>query len=85
MAPMPQVPRWVGPALLAYAATSVSGQCTPQWSAYSGPQLDNGVYCVTTWDSDGFGPAPQVVVAGGNFEFAGSVPLRFVGQYDGSA
>lgn len=60
-------------------------QCSPQWSAYSGPQLDNGVFAVTTWDPDGTGPALPVVVAGGNFEHAGQQPVSHVGQWSGSA
>jgi hypothetical protein len=59
------------------------GQCVPQWGAYSGPALSNNVWCVTSWDPDGPGPALPVLVAGGNFEFVGSTPLRLVGFWNG--
>ena len=66
-------------------AVSAMGQCTPSWSGYAGPMLDNGVYAVTSWDPDGPGPALPVVVAGGNFEHIGASPLSFVGRWDGGA
>ncbi len=71
--------------LIGIAGSIASAQCTPQWSAYPGPQLDNGVYGVTVWDPDGPGPIGSVVVAGGNFLHAGSSPLTFVGMWNGAA
>src|SRR5262245_46744243 len=62
-----------------------AGQCTPSWTGYGGPQLDNGPWSVSTWDPDGSGQLPPVVVAGGNFEHVGLAPLPFVGMWDGSS
>src|SRR5690349_902574 len=73
-------------ALVCVAGNSpLCGQCTPQWRGYSGPILSHSVYAAITWDPDGGGAAPAVVVAGGNFEHAGSTTLNFVGLWDGSA
>src|ERR1051326_8539730 len=60
-------------------------QCEAHWTAYSGPQLDQLVRCLTVWDPDGPGPAQPVVVAGGNFRYAGATFLNFVGMWDGEA
>lgn len=80
---------WRGAGLSVVIASGAAGscvaQCIPQWSAYPGPRLDHVVWSVCAWDPDGDGPLPSEVVAGGNFEHAGTKPLRFVGRFDGTA
>jgi hypothetical protein len=61
------------------------GQCVPQWSAYPGPRLDDGVNALTAWDPDGPGPTGPLVIAGGNFQHVGASPLKFAGAWDGGA
>lgn len=70
---------------LAASGTTAAGQCVPEWSGYSGPHLDNGVWSIAAWDPDGAGPSPEVVVAGGNFHHAGSTVIDLVGLWDGTA
>jgi hypothetical protein len=60
---------------------SAAGQCTPRWSAYAGPQLNNAVYALASWDPDGPGQAQSAVIAGGNFDHLGSAPLDYVGMW----
>jgi hypothetical protein len=75
----------MGSVLSAAALTAAAaGQCVPRWSAYAGAQLNNTVYALAGWDSDGSGPAPSVVIAGGNFDHAGATLLSYVGMWDGS-
>jgi hypothetical protein len=69
----------------AFCAANAAAQCTPHWSAYPGPQLDDNITGLTVWDPDGAGPAGAWVIAGGNFQHVGAAPLNFVGAWDGSA
>jgi hypothetical protein len=75
-----------GSALLATAAVGspAAGQCTPRWATYAGPQLNGAVYALATWDPDGTGPNQPVVIACGNFDHAGLIPLNYVGIWDGA-
>jgi hypothetical protein len=67
------------------AAGSAHAQCTRQWRAYPGPILDAGVRTLLSWDPDGAGPQAAILVVGGDFLHAGSLPLSFVATWDGSA
>ena len=49
----------------------VRAQCLPDWAPV-GPGLDATVFASTTWDPDGPGPLPAVLVAGGGFHFGGT-------------
>jgi hypothetical protein len=82
--PMPQffTKAWL---MLAIGSASVSGQCAPGWSAYGPPYLDAPTWTVTPWEPDGAAGLEPVLVAGGNFQDAGSTILNFVGAWDGSA
>jgi len=67
------------------AAPSLSAQCGASWQGLSTlPGTNNPVWDLTTWDRDGAGPLPPLLVAGGNFDLVG--PLRVGGlvAYDPS-
>src|SRR5437870_4728194 len=48
-------------------------QCPFEWRPEGLPGLNGVVEALTTWDPDGLGPQPPVLVAGGVFTVAGSV------------
>lgn len=48
------------------------------------PGLDGPVYALTTWDPDGPGPMPTALVAGGDFEIAGTAEASGIARWDGS-
>jgi hypothetical protein len=56
----------------------------PHWMIKEGsPGLQFGdVWDVVEWDPDGAGPEPSVVVAGGDFQKAGTVPAYRVAVFD---
>jgi hypothetical protein len=61
------------------------GQCAPDWiGGGSFPGVDGVVYASTTWDPDGSGPLPPVLVVGGEFTFAGSSAASNIAWFDGS-
>jgi hypothetical protein len=49
------------------------------------PGMDDAVFAMTTWDPDGPGPLPQLLVAGGVFGLAGNVLVNNIAAWDGSA
>ncbi len=51
----------------------------------SGVEVGSAVQCVTTLDTDGDGPGTPVIVAGGTFHSAGSVPAMHIARWDGVA
>jgi hypothetical protein len=65
--------------------SSARAQCASDWIAGAGvPGLDQIPYVMTTWDRDGAGPLPAVVVAGGQFTSAGGVPASKIALWDPS-
>ena len=46
---------------------------------------DEPVSSLTTWDPDGAGPLPQILVAAGGFQGAGDVAADGIAIWDGSA
>ncbi len=54
------------------------------WHAF-GEGLSNGVNAVASWDADGDGPQPAILVAGGPFDYSGTTNMRHIAQWDGSA
>jgi hypothetical protein len=67
---------WVG-AELAIA------QCTPQWLSAGGyPGVYGQVNAMIRWDPDGPGPAPEVLVLGGQFASAGECDCGNIVQYE---
>jgi len=49
------------------------------------PGMDEAVDVMTTWDPDGSGPGPELLVAGGAFGLAGNVLVNNIAAWDGSA
>lgn len=61
-------------------------QCPPGWiPTGAGQGLNGWVDSMTTWDPDGSGPKPELLIVGGGFSAAGAVPLSYIGAWDGSA
>ena len=48
------------------------------------PGTDGGVYATTTWDPDGPGGQPEVLVVGGDFTVAGDVIANNIAAWDGT-
>ncbi len=75
---------WVG-ILCGSLAGVARGECEPQWLPGEGvPGVGGTVYAVTTWDPDGAGPEPEVLVVGGDFTTAGGVKCNNIARWDGS-
>ena len=73
-------------------SSHAAAQCPPAWSAEGGPGLPgvgsthgSRVFAVTSWDPDGSGPKPALLVAGGDFWFAGATSTRAIAAWDGAA
>jgi len=70
---------WVG----GFLVSPSSAQCVPDWLPGDGVAGVNGrVYATTTWDPDGPGPQPEVVVVGGIFNAAGDVLANNIACWD---
>lgn len=72
-------------ALFMLACIARGQVCGPQWlPGGTFAQLDDIVLCLGTWDPDGAGPGPEVLIAGGQFENASSMPVRHIAMWDGA-
>ncbi len=61
-----------------------AGAVTYQWqSAGPVPGVDGTVYAAITWDPDGPGPQPEMLIVGGLFKVAGDVVANNVAAWDG--
>lgn len=72
---------------LAAAASAARAQCTPEWLPSEGRPgvTGNGqVSAAVTWDPDGAGPQPEVLVLGGSFLGAGSLVTPGIAIWDGA-
>jgi hypothetical protein len=49
-----------------------------------GAGLDGAVFAMTTFDPDGPGPMPELLIAGGGFSMAGGTPARNIAAWDGA-
>ena len=68
------------------AAGLARAQCDPRWLADPDPAasgLNGTVYAAATWDPDGAGPLPPLLVLGGFFTAAGLTPANNVAAWDG--
>lgn len=66
------------------AFKSADAQCSLDVLPGAGvPGVDGTVYAMTTWDPDGNGPIPEVIVIGGSFRIAGDVPTINAAAWDG--
>ena len=62
----------------------LSAQCAPQWQAGDPlPYVRGKVNATVTWDPDGAGPAPLLLVVGGSFA-AGTLGPTSIATFDGS-
>jgi hypothetical protein len=57
--------------------------CGPQWLEDL-PPVDGTVRGATTWDPDGDGPRPPLLIVGGGFSRVGSVPASNIAAFDGT-
>ncbi|HEY3246401.1 MAG TPA: hypothetical protein VGM03_23900 [Phycisphaerae bacterium] len=76
----------LGAAILATPqARDARAQCQPQWLSGDGiPGVYGYVKALTTWDPDGNGPQPPMLVIGGKFTIAGNAVATNVAAWDGS-
>ncbi|MCA8950333.1 MAG: hypothetical protein KDE27_12580 [Planctomycetes bacterium] len=59
------------------------GQCALEWQSGLGlTGVDGTVYDTMMWDADGPGPAPELLVLVGAFEYAGDVAARNIAAFD---
>lgn len=79
-----------GPAAALVAAivltfqSSATAQCTPHWLPGGGlPGADQFVSAATTWDPDGNGPEPELLVIAGQFQVIGNQTIRGLAGWDG--
>lgn len=62
------------------------GQCDFEWGPADGlPGVEGVVEAMTTWDTDGEGPLPELLVVGGSFRAAGKIRANNIAAWDGSA
>src|SRR4051812_25673215 len=62
----------------------VCAQCPGHWLPGGGvPGLDGTARTLLSWDSDGPGPCPPVLITGGTFALAGRVAASNVAAWDG--
>src|ERR1043166_7054771 len=64
------------------------GQCTFNWTTgptQGMPGTSNPVSALVTWDPDGAGPQPPLLVAGGDSGVAGTQFANYVAAWDGSS
>src|SRR5678816_1136040 len=68
------------------APSFARAQCDPQWQPGGGLQGIGGtVYATTVWDPDGAGPLPSMLVAAGQFQYAGTVAASNIAAWNGTA
>ncbi len=66
------------------AASNIAVWDGSAWSALA-EGVNASVFALSTWDPDGQGPLPPVLVAGGQFTTAGAATVNRVAVWDGSA
>lgn len=86
-APLQGLRRMIASAAAMCAAGHVAAQCQPAWllpitgDAYTpGPNTET----ITTWDPDGSGPRPELLVFGGRMRGAGSTAVEGIALFDGT-
>jgi len=77
-------------AMLTASAATAQAQCGEWDNRFGNPPGVGGVTnaiveTLTTWDPDGDGPFPALLVAGGRFTTAGGVTVNRIARWDGSA
>src|SRR5262249_55311186 len=72
-------------AVLLLVSQPVSAQCYFDWLPGAGvPGADGFIYAMTTWDPDGTGPGPPVLVVGGSFGVVDRTPASRIALWNGS-
>jgi len=72
--------------ILACSAYAEGIQNQPGWLPGDGIPGINGFFtCTTTWDPDGDGPLPELLVVGGYFTVAGNVLANNIAAWDGTS
>jgi hypothetical protein len=75
----------IGLVLLAGGSPSIAQYISgPQWLEDL-PPVDGTIYSVGTWDPDGAGLTPPLLIVGGAFSTAGGVPANNIATFDGTA
>src|SRR5438552_17910823 len=63
-----------------------AAQCQSQWLPGEGiPGVNGEVHAVTTWDPDGPGVQPEVLVVGGSFTVAGDILANNIATWNGTS
>ena len=61
----------------------LAAQCNNVWLPGEGlPGTSNTILATTTWDPDGVGPAPALLIAGGGFVAAGTTLANYIAACD---
>src|SRR5688572_19287874 len=71
--------------LVAAIAPAALAQCNTSWLPGSVAGVLGTVHAATTWDPDGAGPLPPLVVMGGDFTFAGPIAAKSIAAFDPAA
>src|SRR5882724_11864851 len=66
------------------SAPALRAQCATQWQGTGLPGTNGPVFSTATWDPDGSGPLPPLLILGGNFQIAGNVGVNSIAGYDPS-
>src|SRR5689334_13195025 len=77
----------IAAAVVGGSAQLLLAQCNPAWLPGSGyPTGPNGtIHAMTTWDPDGAGPAPELLVVGGSFSAIGSTQFDRIAAWNGTS
>jgi hypothetical protein len=74
-------------AIVAFASVPSAAQCLGGFSALdpgNGSSTDEP-YTMVTWDPDGPGPSPELLVVGGNFQSVGGIPAVDLATWNGTS
>lgn len=67
-------------------ANHSNADCPYDWKPGEGlPGVNGTVSCATTWDPDGPGPAPELLVIGGDFSRVGPLSASYFAAWDGTS
>jgi hypothetical protein len=63
-------------------APGLSAQCGSAWASLPGFRVQGAVHALRSWDPDGAGPAPTLLVVAGAFRSAGGIEANHVVGYE---
>src|SRR5262245_3882160 len=65
---------------------TILADCSYSWRpGESVPGVSGTVRAITTWDPDGGGPQPELIVVGGAFTLAGNTIVKNIAAWNGSS